>query len=817
MAKKKKEKNKNENIGIIKPLSITEEMRESYISYAMSVIVSRALPDVRDGLKPVQRRILYAMHKMGLSPGGGFRKSATVVGFTLGNFHPHGDQAAYAAMVRMAQDFNLRYPLVHPQGNFGSIDGDSPAAPRYTEVKLSKLGGLMLEDIGKDTVDLVDNFDGTTKEPSVLPSPAPQLLLNGSLGIAVGMATKIPTHNLEEVCDATIYVLDHPKANTEKLMEFIKGPDFPTGGVVYDREAIIEAYSHGRGGILVRGRAEIVEGREGASIVVSEIPFGVQKSSLLMKIALLVKSGSLDKIRDIRDESDQQGLRIVIDLKRGAYPNRILNLLYKKTRLQEKFHLNLVALEDGIQPKRMSLAEIIQNFVAHRKEVVRRRIVFDKARAGERVHILEGFAKALDNIDAVIKTIKSSKDREAAKKNLMKKFKLSDLQAEAILNMRLSSLAKMERKKILDELKEKKALIKKLMAILKDPEKLKKLLKKELIEIKENFGEGRRTKVFAKKVDEISLEDLVPEEESVVALTREGRIKRIEPSAYRVQRRGGKGVIGAKTKEEDVMEHLVFANTHDNLLFFTDSGKVFKTKVYEVPSAQRTAKGTNLMNFLQISSEERILALFPLSNKEKEKKPYLVMATEKGIVKKTELKEFEGVRRSGLIAITLKKGDLLCDVSKCEKGDDLLLISKEGKAIRFSQKGVRNMGRTAMGVKGMRLSKKDRVVAMEVVSSKKAELLIITEGGYGKRTAVSEYRRQKRAGGGVKTARLNKKTGKIVAARILTGQEELIIISRKGQVIRTKVKDVSKMGRVTQGVIVMNLNEGDEVASISCM
>ncbi len=814
MAKNKEEK---ETIGKVKPLSISEEMKDSYISYAMSVIVSRALPDVRDGLKPVQRRILFAMHKMGLTPGSGFRKSATVVGHTLGNYHPHGDQAAYDAMVRMAQDFSLRYPLVKPQGNFGSIDGDPPAAQRYTEAKLSSLGALMLEDIEKETVDFSENFDGTKTEPDVLPSPVPQMLLNGCIGIAVGMATKIPPHNLSEVCDAAIHLIDNPKSNTEDLLQFIKGPDFPTGGVIYDREQIVESYSQGRGPVLVRGRAEIVEGAQRARVVVSEIPFGVNKPKLLMQIARLVQEEKLKRVKDIRDESGQEGVRIVLDLKRGAAPGRVLNFLYKRTYLQSTFHLNMVALEGGIQPKRMSLSDILSSFVEHRREVVTRRIKYDKEKAEARAHILEGFEKAMADIDEVIKTIKASKDRADAQKNLVKKFKLTDIQAEAILNMRLSSLARMEREKIEQELKEKRALIKKLTAILGDPKKIDKVIKEELEDIKEEYGDKRKTKVFAKKADEITPDDLIPDEEVVVALTQKGMIKRMNASAYRVQRRGGKGVIGAKTKEEDQVEHLVFANTHDWLYFFTDSGKVFKSQVYEVPAGKRTAKGANVMNFIQISSDEKILALLPLDKEqEKNKDAFFIMATQKGRVKKTEINEYKNVRRDGLIAINLKKGDLLKEVRVCEKKKEIVLVSRKGKAIRFQQKDVRAMGRTAMGVKGMDLSSKDSLVAMGVVSSDKEELLTITENGYGKRTALSEYRVQKRSGKGIKTAHLTKKTGDIVEAKVL-GEEEkyLISISAKGQIIKSKINEISKMGRSTQGVKVMELDKGDKIASVS--
>lgn len=813
-------KEKGMDIGEVRPLQITKEMEESYISYAMSVIVSRALPDVRDGLKPVQRRILFAMERMGLTPGASFRKSATVVGSVLGNYHPHGDQAAYNAMVRMGQDLSLRYPLVKPQGNFGHpLDGDPPASMRYTEAKLSKMGELMLEDIGKDTVDFNPNFDGTKEEPEVLPSPVPQLLLNGSIGIAVGMATNIPPHNLVEVCDAASYMVDHEKVTTEDVFKFIKGPDFPTGGVIYNEEKIMEAYSQGKGSILIRARAEIVAGDDNPQIVISEIPFGVNKSKLLQKIARLVQNDKLKKIKDIRDESGQEGVRIVLDLKRGTAPKRVLNYLYKRTRLQSKFHLNMVALVDGIQPRLLSLVEVLEEFVKHRRKVIKRRTQHDKDRAERRAHILEGFEIAIANIDDVIETIKKSEDRSDAQKNLMKKFELTEEQADAILNMRLSSLARMEREKIEEELKQKKALIGDLKAILGDPKKVDEILKEELKKIKEKYGDPRKTTVFKKKADEISPEDLIPEEDVVVVVTKEGMIKRVKSRAYRAQRRGGKGVIGAKTREEDRIDHLVHANTKDMLFFFTDSGKVFRTRAYEIPAAKRSAKGESIMNLLQLSSDERVLAVLSIKKEElKEKGSYFFMATEKGRVKKCDLSEFKNVRRNGLIAINLKKGDLLKEVKRCGKKDEVILVTKKGKAIRFKQKEVRSMGRNAMGVKGIDLSKKDQVISMDIVKSRKGELLTVTENGYGKRTKLKEYRAQKRGGKGLKTADLTKKTGEIVSAMILSGKEKyLLIISEKAQVIKTRVKEISKFGRVTQGVKLMDLKKGDKVASVSTL
>lgn len=812
-------KEKDKNVGKIESLEISKEMRESYINYAMSVIVSRALPDVRDGLKPVQKRILYSMHEMGLSASSKFRKSAAITGFVLGNYHPHGDAPVYGAMVRMAQDFSLRYPLVKPQGNFGSLDHPQEvAAQRYTEAKLSKMGELMLQDIEKNTVDFTENYDGTKKEPLVLPSPVPQLLLNGSSGIAVGMATKVPPHNLGEICDATIHLIDNPKSSVEDLFKFIQGPDFPTGGVIYDKKEIMSAYSQGGGPILVRGKADIVEGKRNFQIIITEIPFGIQKLALLQQIAKLVQEDKIKKIRDIRDESGQEGVRVVIELKEGAFPKKILNFLYKKTSLQTKFHLNMVVLVDGLQPKVLNLVEILQEFIKHRKDVIVRKTKFEKKKAEQRAHILEGFVKALKNIDAVIKTIKSSNDRDDARKNLIKKFKLTEIQANAILDMRLSALAKLEQQKVNDELKEIKKLIQELDSILKSPAKVKNIIKKQLKEIKEKFNDPRRTKVFVKKVDAISEEDLVPQEPAVVILTQKGFVKRLKPSAYKVQKRGGKGVIGVTTKEEDVVEHLNFVNTHDDLLFFTDSGKVFKTKVFEIPESSRVAKGKSLLNFLELSSDERVLAVLPLSKKDKE--TYFVMSTKKGLIKKSKISDFENLRKGGLIAIKLKSGDLLTRVHKSFENDHIVLVTKKGKSIRFKEQDARSMGRVAAGVKGISLAKEDEVVGMEIIGSDKEakpELLVISQNGYGKRTDSSNYRAQKRGGSGIKTMEITSKTGNLVKTRVLTGDlEELIVISKKAKVIRTAITNVSKMGRATQGVRIIKLDKGDEVASITC-
>jgi len=824
-------KPENTEAGLIKPREITQEMRESYIDYAMSVIVSRALPDVRDGLKPVHRRILYAMLEDGLRHDTKFRKSASVIGSVLARYHPHGDMAVYDALVRMAQDFSLRYPLIQGQGNFGSIDGDSAAAYRYTEARLSKIGEEMLKDIERNTVPFVDNYDGTRKEPTVLPSPVPQLILNGSLGIAVGMATNIPPHNLSEVADTLIYLLTHPKATTEDLLQFIKGPDFPTGGEIFDQKGIIQTYSQGKGPILTRGKAEIVESKTGRQqIIITEIPFQVQKSALIEQFANLVSQKKIEGIRDIRDESDKEGMRIVIDLQRDAVAQKVLNRLYKFSDLQKTFHLNMLALVEGIQPRVLNLVELLNYFLLHRKEVVYLRTKYDLEKAKERAHILEGLHKCLANIDAVIKTIKNSANREEAQKNLMRRFKLTEIQANAILETKLSALAKLERKKIEDELKEIKIKIKELAAILKSPQKIKEVIKKELAQLKENFGDERKTRFHIQRVGEIAEEDLIPAEETIITLTQGGYIKRLNPATYKIQKRGGKGILGMKTIGEDIVEHFICANTHDNLLFFSDSGKVFQTPVYEIPEGQRVAKGRGLLNFLEISTQEKVLSLMPLSKKEKDSTKYLVICTKDGIIKKTAISEFENVRRSGLIAITLKKGDLLRKVSKTTGLDEIILVTKKGQSIRFKEKEIRPMGRVASGVKGIRPRKNDEVVGMDVIKmqisngklqidkKRKDYLLVVTENGYGKRTDLKEYRLQGRGGTGIKTAKITSKTGSLVASRVLLGgEEDLIVISQKGQVIRTKISSIPILSRPTQGVRIMKLEEEDKVASATCI
>ena len=823
---KKQAVSQGSEIGKVKPREITDEMRSSYIDYAMSVIVSRALPDVRDGLKPVHRRILYAMQEDGLSAGAKTRKSATVVGSTLGRYHPHGDASVYDALARMAQNFSLRYPLIIGQGNFGSIDGDPPAAMRYTECKMSKIGDNLLEDIHKDTVDFTDNFDGTRKEPVVLPSPLPQLLLNGSLGIAVGMATNIPPHNLSEVVDACVYLIENPKADTEDLFKFVKGPDFPLGGSIFSQKEILEAYSQGKGPIVTRGKAEISESEKSgkSQIVITEIPFRSQKSTLLEQFASLVQEKKIEGVKDIRDESDKDGLRIVLELQKDAYPQKILNRLYKFTDLQKTFYLNMLALVDGIQPKTLSLAEVLGYFLSHRQEVIFKRTKYDLEKAKERAHILEGLHKCLSNIDAVIKTIRASEDRPTALKNLMKRFKLTQIQANAILETKLSALAKLERKKIEEELKELRLKISEYTAILKSPQKVKALIKKELLSLKQTFGDERRTKVFSQKAGEFSEEDLIPQEETIITLTRGGYVKRVNPSFYKKQKRGGKGFLGLKTVGDDIVEHFLSAQTHDNLLFFTDSGKVFQVPVYEIPEATRVAKGRGLLNFLEISPQDKVLALFSLGKDDQETK-YLAMATKYGIVKKTPLEDFKNVRKSGLIAITLKKGDELKSVAKTTGQEEIIIATKKGQAIRFKEKDIRPMGRTASGIKGIRLAKGDEISGMEVIcpsnkeeKKEKQYLLFLTDKGFGKRTDFGEFKTQGRGGSGVKAAKITPKTGEIVGFKVVGGSEEyLIVISQKGQVIRLKIGTVTILKRITQGVRVMKLDASDKIVSFAAI
>ncbi|MDO8600588.1 MAG: DNA gyrase subunit A [bacterium] len=820
------------DIGQLKKREIVDEMRESYLDYAMSVIVARALPDVRDGLKPVHRRVLFAMNEMGLRHTAKYVKSARIVGEVLGKYHPHGDIAVYDTMVRMAQDFSLRYPLIQGQGNFGSIDGDRAAAHRYTEARMTSFAEELLRDIEKETVPFADNYDATRKEPMVLPAAIPNLLLNGTVGIAVGMATNIPPHNLTEVCDALIHLIDNSGASNDDLLEFVKGPDFPTGGQMFNEKEIRQAYASGKGAILTRATAEIVENKKGhQQILITEIPYQVNKSELIEKMAELVHEKRVEGIKDIRDESDKDGLTIAIDLKDSAYPQKVLNNLYKYTDLEKTFHMHMLALVDGIQPETLSLKRVLEEYLKHRVVVVTKRAQFDLARAKERAHILEGLKKALDHIDAVIQTIKKSRDRDEAHKNLIAKFKFSDLQATAILEMRLQTLAGLERQKIDDELKEKLALIKELEALLKDSKKIRGAIKKEIAELKEKYGDERKTKLMKYAAREIAEEDLIPEEETIIVLTQGGYIKRIKPDQYRTQRRGGKGIIGMETKEEDLVAHFITASTHSQLLFFSSIGKVYQTRAYDVPEGSRISKGKAIQNFLPLGPNEMITSVLSAPKPAKKKgdadagTKYLVMVTEHGIIKKVDGLAFESVRASGLIAIKLKKGDCLRWVKITSGKDDIVLVTRAGQAIRFSEKDVRPMGRGAAGVKAMRLKKDDLAVGMDIVITASgsqlpasSQLLVVMEQGYGKRTPLKEYKRQRRGGSGIKTAKVTSKNGFVVSARVLhEGEAELIAISRKGQVIRTDLASVAVSGRATQGVRIIKLDGGDKLASITTL
>lgn len=812
-------------LGYIKTREITEEMKESYLDYAMSVIVSRALPDARDGLKPVQRRILYTMNEMGLRHNAKFVKSARVVGDTMGRYHPHSDIPIYEAMARMAQDFSLRYPLIQGQGNWGSIDGDSPASMRYTEAKLTPIAEEMLKDIEKDTVNFNDNYDATRKEPVVLPSKIPNLLINGTIGIAVGMATNIPPHNLSEVLDGLIYLIDNPDSDIKELTKFIQGPDFPTGGIIYNQQDILNAYATGRGPLVIRAKTEIEETKRGGfQIIVSEIPYQVNKAELILKIAELIKDKKIEGIKDLRDESDREGLRIVIELKQDVQPRKVLNQLFKYTDLQKTYHFNMVALIDGIQPQILGLKTILEKFIEHRKEVVIRRTKFDLNQARARAHILEGLKRALDHIDQIISIIKKSETREIAFNNLIKRFKFTEKQANAILEMRLQTLAGLERKKINEELKEKMRLIAYLEELLSKPKKIMEEIKKEFLELKEKYGDERKTKIVRGALKEIGEEELVPEENFLFVLTKSGYIKRMNPGELRTQKRGGKGLIGMATKEEDVISHFFLANTHDNLLFFTNSGKVFQTKGYEVPEASRISKGKAVVNFLNISPKEIITAIVPLAKKINDQEKnlrtgFLFMTTKNGLVKKVDLDEFSSIRKSGMIAIKLNNNDELRWVKQTSGQDDVILISSNGQAIRFKEKDVRKMGRQAAGVEGIKLKNSSEVVGMEVIpiSNYKADsqLLIVTENGYGKRTYLKYFKTQKRRGKGIKAAKITAKTGRIVSGQLINlEQKELMVISKKGQVIKMEVKTIPILGRATQGVKIMKLGKNDQVASV---
>ena len=794
--------------------TVEDYMEESFLRYSMSVIIDRALPDVRDGMKPVHRRILYTMGEQGLRPGGKFAKSARIAGEVMGKYHPHGDSSIYDSMVRLAQDWVMRYPLVQGQGNFGSMDGDPAAASRYTEARLGRAGNELLVDLDKDTVDFRDNYDGSESEPSVLPAKLPNLLLNGQVGIAVGMATSIPPHNLGELVDASIELIDNPEATLDDLLKHVKGPDFPTGAVAYGGQPMRQAYQTGRGSVMIRAVADIEETKRGRhQIVVTEMPYGVNKASLIEKIADLVKDKKLTTISDLRDESARGKVRIVVELKKDAYPKKVLNQLYKMTALQTSFHFNMLALIDGIQPRVLGLHDILGEFIKHRQVVVRRRTEFELRTAKARAHILEGYKIALDHIDEVIALIRGSKTSEEAQAGLMSKFGLSEIQAQAILAMQLRRLTGLERDKIENELKELLELIARLEAILADEKEILAIIKQELEEMREKYGDDRRTKIINHELGKFSDEELIPEEDSVILLTTENYIKRTLASEYRRQNRGGKGKRGMTTKEEDIIDQLVPASTHDYLLFFTNRGRVFRLKAYEVPAAGLSAKGVAAVNLLQLQPEEKITSIIR-HEKDASDEGFLFMTTIKGTIKKTPLKDYANIRTNGLIAINLDDGDELRWIQKTNGENDVIVSTSAGQAIRFSETDARPMGRSARGVRGVRLRPNDWVVGMDIVDDN-CSLLVISENGYGKATKVSNFPAHKRGGVGIKAGVVTAKTGPIVAVRTLDPDAgEVLLISNKGQAIRVSTKDIPTLGRTTQGVRIMRMSDGDKVASI---
>ncbi len=818
--KTEEESNKNEKPGnVVIGVDVVSEMKESYLAYAMSVITSRALPDVRDGLKPVHRRILFAMNEMGLTASSRFRKSATVVGDVLGKYHPHGDTAVYDSMVGMAQEFSYRYPFILGQGNFGSIDGDNAAAMRYTEAKMTKVSAELMRDLEKETVDFRPNYDGTRKEPIVFPASVPALLLNGTLGIAVGMATNIPPHNLGEVLDATMHLIDNEEATTEDLMQFIKGPDFPIGGIAYGSKDMLHAYSSGRGGVVCRGEANITEDKNGnPQIIITSIPFRVNKANLIMAIAELVQEKKIDGIKGLRDESTRD-IRIAIDLKATSHPEKVLNYIYKNTQLEQNFNFNMVALVDGV-PQTLSLKSILEQFVLHRKDVVVRRSKYDLRKAEEREHILLGLKKALDKIDKVISIIRASKNSQIAKVNLMKEFKFSDLQATAILEMKLSKLAGLERKAVEDELKEKQDFIKEMKDLLASPKKILKIISNEIQKIRDTYADERRTKIVKGGVKEISDEDLIPEKETMLVLTAGGYVKCTDPKEYKSQKRGGVGVIDLETKEEDFVTMLVSGSTHDNLLFFSNLGKAYQMKMYDIPEGRRATKGKSIMNFLSLSADEKVTSILAVPKSKDAGATSLMLITKEGTAKKMAASSFHDVRQSGIIAIRLDKNDQLISALAINKGDEVMIATGDGQSIRFKESDVREMGRTAGGVTGIKLKKGDEVIGVDVIrkTTEKGAFLTMSAHGFGKKTSLKEYKVQKRGGSGIKTAKVTSKTGTLIVAKVLGGEEEeLIAMSKKGQVIRTALNDIPTLGRQTQGVTIMRLRGGDGIASVACI
>ena len=797
--------------------TVERVMEDSFFRYSMSVIIDRALPDVRDGLKPVHRRILYSMNQNGNRSNAKFVKSARIIGDVMGKYHPHGDSAIYDSMVRLAQDWTMRYTLVQGQGNFGSMDGDPPAAHRYTEARLDKPAEELLADIEKETVDFRDNFDGSEQEPMVLPAKLPNLLLNGQVGIAVGMATSIPTHNLGELVDATVELIDNPEATVDDLLKHVKGPDFPTGAIVYGGAPMWQAYQTGRGSVTIRAVANIEETKRGRHrIVVTEMPYAVNKATLIEKIAELVKEKKITSISDLRDESARGNVRVVIELKKDAYPKKVLNQLYKLTALQTNFHYNMLALVDGKQPRILGLRDILSEFIKHRRSVVRRRTEFELKKAEARAHILEGYKIALDHIDEVIKTIRASKTQEEAEKSLIAKFGLSEIQAKAILAMQLRRLTGLEREAIENELRELLALIEKLKGILADEQEILNIIKNELIEMKEKYGDQRRSKMINHELGKFSDEELIPEEDSVVLLTSENYIKRTLASDYRKQNRGGKGKRGMTTKETDVIEHMIPAGTHDWLLFFTNRGRVFRLKAYEVPAASLQAKGVAAVNLLQLQPEEKITAIIKFEKDAKDD-GYLFMATVKGTIKKTPVKDYANIRTNGLIAIKLDDGDELRWIKRSSGNDDILISTSAGQAIRFNEKDARSMGRAARGVRGVRLRPNDSVVGMDIANDDRT-LLVISENGYGKATKISNFPSHKRGGVGIKAAVVTAKTGPIISVKTIHQDDvEALLVSTQGQTIRVSLKDIPVLGRTTQGVRIMKTSNDDSVASVGLM
>ncbi len=805
------------DIGTILPVSINEEMRGSYLDYAMSVIVARALPDARDGLKPVHRRILYAMHDMGLGPGAGYRKSARIVGDVLGKYHPHGDMAVYDAMARLAQDFSMRYPLVDGQGNFGSIDGDSPAAMRYTEARLAPIATEMLQDIDMNTVDFVDNFDGTLQEPLVLPAKLPALLLNGASGIAVGMATNIPPHNLREIASAIVYMVDHydrvDDIGADELMQFVPGPDFPTGALLIAGEDLANVYATGRGRLTLRAAAHIEEMRGGRyRIIVTEIPYQVNKTSLIERIAELARSGRLDMISDLRDESDRRGLRIVIELRRNAQPKKALNRLYKYTALQSTFGVQMLALVDG-EPRVLGLKRALQIYIEHRRQVIRRRSEFELERARARAHILEGLLKALASLDDIIATIRQAPDADVALRALQQRFGLSEAQARAILDMQLRRLAALERQKIEDEYRQVRDRIAYLEDLLRSPQKILALIKTDVLELAEKYGDDRRTRIVHGVGAAFEEADLIPDEEVLISLTRQGYIKRVPAVAYRRQMRGGKGSSGMATKEEDVVEHLFAAGSLDNILFFSNKGKVYSEKAYEIPDAARAGRGTLIQAILSLDPDEHVTAMTAVPSFDEE--GYFILATRRGRVKRVHLKEFSAVRSNGLIAMSLEEGDYLGWVRMTTGQQDVILVTQNGTAIRFPEADVRVMGRAAGGVNAIRLRRGDQVAGMDVIEETDSDLLIVTQNAFGKRTSLDEYRVQARYGSGIRTLARNDRTGPIVAARAINEQDDIMLITEGAMVLRTRLSSIRQTGRSTRGVQLMHLAPGDTVASVA--